>query len=65
MMRRRTAGQSNLEAPRVGPWLGSALGWGVTQAVHQGPSSTGRDITHLSCILITLGLFFTPQQPAL
>lgn len=31
--------------------------------MHQGPSSTGRDVTHLAGIPITPGLFFIPQQP--
>lgn len=65
MMIRRTAGQSNLEAPSIGAMAGEYPGGGVALAMHQGPSSTGRDITHLTCILITPGFFFTPQQPAL
>lgn len=62
MMRRRTAGQSNLEAPSIGAMAGEYPVVGVALAVHWGPSSTGRDVTHLAYIPITRGSSLPPSS---
>lgn len=61
--RRRTAGQSNLEAPSIGAMAGEYPTVGVALAVHWGPSSTGRDVTHLA-LSPSPGALLYPQQPA-